>query len=39
MKPEFDNAFFLGKGEVQGGGGSRIYKKNDYVISEHSLNM
>ena len=39
MKPEFDNTFFLGEGEVQGGRGVKNLGKNDYVISERSLNM
>ena len=39
MTPEFYNTFFLGEGEVQGGGGVQNLGKSDYVISERSLNM
>ena len=40
MKPEFDNTFFWGEGEVQGGGGGvKNLGKSDYIISECSLNM
>ena len=39
MKPEFDNTFFLGEGEGQGGGGVKNLGKSDYLISERSLNM
>ena len=27
MKPEFENTFFLGEGEVQGGGGGQESRK------------